>query len=153
MFDEFLGDLAGTVGAEVEKYERVALGYTRIVAHDGWDEKFVGEVVRIRSVDYGGGGGHCATFGVDDAIKGGGDSFPAVVPVHCIISARHGGDFTDVCGFEFFFNLGDEAEAAFGVGVAAVRDDVNPDAIEGFALAEVEEGEEVGEMRVDSAVA
>ena len=101
-----------------------------------------------------GGGGIFFTLIFGEEFVGGLDAFPAVVAVHGVEAADHGGDAADAEFLAFGFEGGDEAFGAGGGGVAAVGDGVDHDAVAGeiLLLGHFEEGVGVFLVGVDAAV-
>ena len=146
------GDLPGPVGAEVEEDDAVVVGNGAVRVADHRLHKLVGDVVFI-------GLGHGVhrvgildALAIDHGVVGQLHPLPAVVPVHGVIPAHDGGDFSHAQGPALFLAIGHETLAAGGGYVPPVQKRVDIHPGQTLVPGHLQQGVQVLDVGVDAAV-
>ena len=148
---EDAGHLAGAVRTEVHEDDGIAVLHATALAGDHGNHKLIGDIGGIGSVNGLLRIGGVVALAVD---KGGVGLFfavPVVVAVHGIVTAGDGGNGAHAQLVQLFLQIGQEALAGMGIGVAAVHDavQINPGGAHG--LGHIQHAEPVVRMAVDAA--
>ena len=150
-----LGDFTDAVGAVVKEEEGVVVLDAGVgtVKDDGLEELVV-LAGGVAGFDRGDRVGALFAFARNDAFHADLDAVPSLVPVHDVVSADHGGEFRLAAhGGDLGEEVAHVACAGFGVGVAAVAEKVNEHFRDGHFFGDLQEGVEVVDVTVHTAVA
>ena len=114
------GKFLGAVIAEVEEDDSVTLLYAAVISlvYDRL-HKLIGNTLCIRLLDSLNHIGSLTALTVYQLVISNLDTFPALVTVHCIITANYGGNLITT-----LYKLIDKALAALGIGVTTVHEAV-----------------------------
>ena len=152
---EELGDLADAVGAVVEEEEGVVVLDAGVgaVDDDGFQE-FVVLAGGVAGFDRGGRVAAFFAFARNHAFHADFDTVPPLVSVHDVVPADHGGEL------RFAAHRGDlskevahVAGPGFGVGIAAVAEEMDEYFGDGHFFGDLQEGIEVVDVTVNAAIA
>src|SRR5205085_2561241 len=140
--EQTLRELAGAVGTEVEEDRRVAGLQARPPVEDDRLDELVGDVTLVATADGGDRIVGVLPHAVNDRVERALRPLPPLVAVHRVVAAADGRDPLDR-------QLGEVADGARRRDVAAVSEGVDPRLLG----REAEQGLQVVEVRVDTAVA
>ncbi|KAG9527173.1 phosphoglycerate mutase 2, partial [Aureobasidium melanogenum] len=166
-----LGDFADTVAAVVEEEERVVvwrIGLVKVnerrrksghtldsavlaVDNDGLEE-LVGLALLVAGLDGLDGVGRLLALALDNAVHGLLDAVPALVTVHGVVTTDNSGDLAEAELVGVVEDGLHMAGARLGVGVTAVAEEVDVDLGHADLLGDLEQSEEVVDVRVDTAI-
>ena len=147
------GDLPGPVGPEVEEDHAVVVGHAPIRVHHHRLHELIGDAPGIGLPH----GGHrvgvgVGAFAVDHGVVGGLQPVPALVTVHGVVAADHRGDLAHADGAALLHGLGHEVRAGGGRDVPAVQEGVEIDPLQTLFLGQAQQGPQVLDVGVDTAV-
>ena len=151
--DEGPCDLPCSVGTEVEHDHRVMVSYDALFSEGYRNEELVVGVSFVGSID-----GSVRAFCGRAVSYGHGvisllHALPSLVSVHRVVSSGYNADLSETDLFHVLFELIEINFRASGRDVSSVEEAVDVYGLNAFFLRHVQKGEEVRQVRVDSAVA
>ena len=148
---EDTGHLTGTVGAEVHEDDGVAVLHAATLTGDAGQNELVGLIGSIGCLNGLGSVGSVAALTVDECSVSLLLAVPVVVAVHGVVTAGDAGDLADAQLIQLGLQVGKEALAGVGVGVAAIGDAVEVDFLCPHLLCHFQHTEPVVSVAVDAA--
>ena len=148
---EDAGHLTGAVGAEVHEDDGVAVLHTATLAGDAGQNELVGLVIGVGCLDGLLRVGGVVALAVDEGSVSLLLAVPVVVAVHGVVTAGDAGDLADAQLIQLGLQVGKEALAGVGVGVAAIGDAVEVDFLCPHLLCHFQHTEPVVSVAVDAA--
>jgi len=150
--DQCAGDLASTVGAEVCKDYCVILLDGRTLGDNERLDELIGHALVIGCLDTLDSIRAEFALAVNHSSVSALEALPALVTVHCVVTAGYGCDAADAQLAHLILHLLDIASTRGRCGVAAVHEAMHADLGQAVALCQVEQGADVINMRVYAAV-
>ena len=150
--DECTGDLTRTVGAEVEEDDGVARLNRCVLGADGRENEFVRYAVFVGILHGLHRFGSLRSFTVNHCGVCFRHALPAVVAVHCVVTAHYGRYFADADFLHFCHAVGDIIAAGRRRNVASVEERMNVDLFAAALLCKLQERVQVRVVAVHAAV-
>lgn len=151
---EELGRLADAIAAVVEVEDGVVVvdAASGAVEDDGFEE-FVGFVFRVARFDGCDGVGAGFAFAGDQRFQADFDPLPAFVSVHDVVSSYYGREFSESDGVHVREEGFEVADAAFGIGIPPVTEEVDIYFRDLVLFGDFEQSEEMVDVTMNAPVA